>query len=155
MTEENDTFGHPIRQGLVDSATSTILHCPSRAASTHPEIHDDTEEADAISPISYIDSQLRSPGGVRLSYMTSASEYSRMSALSDFPVPPARPDLAPARTSSLQISANAPSTQLQEPENPPETDFSPRSGFSFLSPDSRHTTFGGSDDVDYYTGAQI
>lgn len=176
MTEENDTFGmapplswlqsvfntsfegHPIRQGLVDSATSTILHCPSRAASTHPEIQDDAEAADAISPISYIDSQLRSPGGVRLSYMTGASEYSRMSALSDFPVPPARPDFAPARTSILQISANAPSmTQRQKPENPPETDFSfsPRSGSTLLSPDSRRTTFGGSDDVDYYTGAQV
>ncbi|OJA09879.1 hypothetical protein AZE42_10721, partial [Rhizopogon vesiculosus] len=92
--------GHLIRQGLVDAAgISTILQCPSRATSTHLEIEDDAEEADGISPISYMDSRLRSPDGVRSSYMTSASEYSRMSALSDFPVPSARPDLALDRTS--------------------------------------------------------
>ncbi|OAX36409.1 hypothetical protein K503DRAFT_301358 [Rhizopogon vinicolor AM-OR11-026] len=88
ITEENDTFGHLIRQGIVDAAgTPTTPQCPSRATYTHPKIEDDAEEVDIIIPISYIDSQLRSPNGMRSSYMTSASEYYRMSALSDFPVP--------------------------------------------------------------------
>ncbi|OAX34150.1 hypothetical protein K503DRAFT_803825 [Rhizopogon vinicolor AM-OR11-026] len=154
ITEENDTFGHPIRQGLVDAAgISTILQCPSRATSTHPEIEDDAEEVDAISPISYIDSRLRSPDGVRSSYMTSASEYSRMSALSDFPVPPTRPDLALDRTS---ISVDTPLTwQLQQSGNPPETEYSPGSEFHVLPMESRRTTFGGSEAIGHYTGAQV
>lgn len=146
--------GHPIRQGLVDAAgISTILQCPSRATSTHPEIQDDIEEADVISPISYFNSQLHSPDAARSSYMTSASEYSRMSALSDFPVPPTRPDFAPARASIFEICADIPSTQ--QPENPPETEFSSRPESCVLNVDSRRTTFGGSDDIGHYTGTQV
>lgn len=98
--------------------------------------------------------------------MTSASEYSRMSTLSDFPVPPAQPD------SILQISDAASTPQLQQPKDL-EIDYSPRSGSRrrttfgasddmdhysgsrVRSLDSRRTTFGASDDVDHYTGAQV
>lgn len=125
------------------------MQCPSRATSTHPEIQDDVEEANEISPISYIDSRLRSPDGLRSSYMTSASEYSRMSGLSDFPVPPEQPDLTPVRTSILQISADAPSTpQIQ-------IDCGPRSESPVLSQDNRRATFGGDVDIEQYGSTPV
>ncbi|KAG1729582.1 hypothetical protein EDB19DRAFT_1641864 [Suillus lakei] len=147
-SQEDDTFGYPIRQDVVDAAgTSTILP-GSHRASTHASIYD-AEKTDLVSPISFIQSPLLSADAVRSSYMTSGSEYSRMSALSDFPDPPARPNVAPNRASILHIYVDAP-TPLQESENRQETDC-PQSGSRVFSLESHRTTFGGSDDMDVIT----
>ncbi|KAG2119194.1 hypothetical protein DEU56DRAFT_747471 [Suillus clintonianus] len=156
-SQENDTFGLPIRQDVVDAAgTSTILQGSYRN-SAHASIYDAAEEADLVSPISFIHSPLLSAGGIRSSYMTSGSEYSRMSTLSDFPDPPARPNpnATPNSASILQIYVDAPdSTPLQQPENVQETDCpqpGSGSGSRVFSLESHRTTFGGSDDIDIIT----
>ncbi|KAG1823801.1 uncharacterized protein BJ212DRAFT_1326768 [Suillus subaureus] len=148
-SQENDTFGHPIRQDVVDAAGKSTIHQGSRRTSTYASIHDAAEEADLVSPISFIQSPPFSADAMRSSYMTSGSEYSRMSTLSDFPDPPAQPNITPNQPSILQIYVDAP-TPLQQSGGFEGTNC-PQSGSRVFSLDSHHTTFGGSDDMDIIT----
>ncbi|KAG1840471.1 hypothetical protein DFJ58DRAFT_667090 [Suillus subalutaceus] len=141
-SQENDTFGHRIRQDVVDVAGKSTIHQSSRRSSAYASIHDAAEEADLVSPISFIQSPPPSSDTMRSSYMTSGSEYSRMSTLSDFPDPPAQPSI-------LQVYVDAP-TPLQQSESFEGTDC-PQSGSRVFSLESHHTTFGGSDDMDLIT----
>ncbi|KAG1769879.1 hypothetical protein EV702DRAFT_1140557 [Suillus placidus] len=138
-SQENDTFGYPIRQDVVDAAGTSTIHQSSRRTSTYASIHDAAEEIDLVSPISFVQSPPVSANAMRSSYMTSGSEYSRMSTLSDFPYPPAQPSI-------LQVYDDAP-TPLQQSES---TDC-PQSGPRVFSLESHRTTFGGSDDMDIIT----
>ncbi|KAG1790035.1 hypothetical protein EV424DRAFT_1460471 [Suillus variegatus] len=146
-SQENDTFGHPIRQDVVDAAGTSTIHQGSYRSSTYASIHDAAEEADLVSPISPMQSPPVSADAMRSSYMISGSEYSRMSTLSDFPDPPARINVPPNQPSILQIYVDAP-TPLQQ---------CPQSGSRVFSLESHHTTFGGSDDMDinHYTSSQV
>ncbi|KAG1825182.1 hypothetical protein EV424DRAFT_1393569 [Suillus variegatus] len=143
-SQENDTFGHPIRQDVVDAAGTSTIHQGSYRSSTYASIHDAAEEADLVSPISPMQSPPVSADAMRSSYMISGSEYSRMSTLSDFPDPPARINVPPNQPSILQIYS------FQGTE-------CPQSGSRVFSLESHHTTFGGSDDMDinHYTSSQV
>ncbi|KAG2134025.1 uncharacterized protein EDB93DRAFT_1093001 [Suillus bovinus] len=148
VSQENDTFGYPIRQDVVDAAGTSTIHQGSHRTSTYASIHDAAEEADLVSPISSFQSPPVSADAMRSSYMTSGSEYSRMSNLSDFPDPPARTNVSPNQPSLLQIYVDPP-TPLQS-ESFQGTD-SPQSGARVFSLESHHTTFGGNDDMDIIT----
>ncbi|KAH7929964.1 hypothetical protein BV22DRAFT_1001736 [Leucogyrophana mollusca] len=145
---ENDTFGYPIRHGVVEAApTPPALHSP-RHASTHLSIKDEADDQDhIISPVtSNTGSELRSADAIRSSYMTSASEGSRISNLSDFPAPPMRPNL---HTSLLQAYYDA--TPSNYTENHVDSDLPrPRPHFQGR-PESHRTTFGGSEDMNIIT----
>lgn len=82
--------------------------------------------------------QLPSADPTRSSYMTT-STTSRMSGLSDFPVPP-RNDMAPGHMSLLSSYFDEVLTQA-EVHAPPHPVFSPATS-------SRRLTFGGDEDVD-------
>lgn len=148
-SQENDTFGHPIRQDVVDAAGKSTIHEGSRRTSAYASIHDAAEEADLVSPISFVYSPSPSADVMRSSYMTSGSEYSRMSTLSDFPDPPTRPNVTPNQPSIVHIYVDAP-TPLQQSESFQEIDY-PQSASCILSSESHHTTFGGSEDMDIIT----
>jgi hypothetical protein len=147
-SQENDTFGHPIRQSVVDAAGTSTIHQGSHRTSAYASIHDAAEEADLVSPISFIQSPLLSADAMRSSYMTSGSEYSRISTLSDFPDPPAQPHVTP-QPSILQIYVDAP-TPVQQSGSFQGTDC-PQSESRVFSLESNRTTFGGSDDIDIIT----
>lgn len=149
VSQENDTFGHPIRQDVVDAAGTSTIHQGSYRSSTYASIHDAAEEADLVSPITPMQSPPVSADAMRSSYMTSGSEYSRMSTLSDFPDPPARINVPPNQPSILQVYVDAP-TPLQQSESFQGTEC-PQSGSRVFSLESHHTTFGGSDDMDIIT----
>lgn len=148
-SQENDTFGRPIRQDVVDAAGQSTIHQGSHRTSTYASIHDAAEEADLVSPISFIQSPPLSADAMRSSYMTSGSEYSRMSTLSDFPDPPAQLHVTHNQPSILQIYVDAPSP-LQQSESFQGTDC-PQSEPRVFSLESHRTTFGGIDDVDIIT----
>ncbi|KAF9233407.1 hypothetical protein BU15DRAFT_80158 [Melanogaster broomeanus] len=99
--EENDTFGYPVRHGLVEAASPFSIQTPRRA-STHLSILDGVEEQDEIlSPVPTVrDPVPTTADALRESYMTTTSDYSctSMSGLSDFPLPPPC-----ARISTLDI----------------------------------------------------
>jgi hypothetical protein len=81
--------------------------------------------------------------------MTSGSEYSRMSTLSDFPDPPAQLHVTPNQPSILQIYVDAP-TPLRQSESFHGTDCA-QSESRVFSLESHRTTFGGIDDMDIIT----
>lgn len=147
-SQENDTFGHPIRQDTVDAVGKSTIHQGSRRTSAYASIHDAAEEADLVSPISFVQSPPLSSDAIRSSYMTSGSEYSRMSTLSDFPDPPAQLNVTSNQPSILQIYVDVP-TPLQS-ESFQGIDC-PQSGPRIFSSESHRTTFGGSDDMDIIT----
>jgi hypothetical protein len=147
-SQENDTFGHPIRQDTVDAVGKSTIHQGSRRTSAYASIHDAAEEADLVSPISFVQSPPLSSDAIRSSYMTSGSEYSRMSTLSDFPDPPAQLNVTSNQPSILQIYVDVP-TPLQS-ESFQGIDC-PQSGPRVFSSESHRTTFGGSDDMDIIT----
>ncbi|KIJ62118.1 hypothetical protein HYDPIDRAFT_95007 [Hydnomerulius pinastri MD-312] len=145
---ENDTFGYPIRHGLIEAVAPSPVHSPRRA-STHLSILEGVEEqADVLSPVaSYTTSQPHSADALRSSYMTSTSDNSRMSGLSDFPLPPAhRPIPQPGHMSILQayFEATPPSSESQGHDQL-------GSGSRSASLHSHRTTFGGSDDMEFIT----
>ncbi|KAF8842453.1 hypothetical protein BDN67DRAFT_371643 [Paxillus ammoniavirescens] len=151
--EENDTFGYPIKHGLVEAVAPFPVHTPRRS-SIHLSIMDGIEgQADVLSPVTSHDGSIPSSAEViRSSTLTTTSDNSRMSELSDFPLPPsARPAIDPGHISILSnFEATRPS---------PDSQYSDTDTLALGQPlpdppshdriyDSRRTTFGVSGDID-------
>ncbi|KIJ14660.1 hypothetical protein PAXINDRAFT_169592 [Paxillus involutus ATCC 200175] len=151
--EENDTFGYPIRHGLVEAVAPFPVHTPRRT-STHLSIMDGIEgQADVLNPVTAHDGSIPSSAeAIRSSTLTTTSDNSRMSELSDFPLPPsARPGIDPGHVSILSyLDATCPSPDSQFSDidtlalSPPL----PAPPSHDMSYDSRRTTFGASADID-------
>ncbi|KAF9225689.1 hypothetical protein BS17DRAFT_557425 [Gyrodon lividus] len=148
---ENDTFGYPIRHGLVEAVAPFPVHSPRRASTHLSVVAGIEEQADVLSPVTICGgSTLSSAEAVRASYLTTTSDNSRMSGLSDFPLPPtAHP------TSILQAYSKAtpPSPEFQNYDTTtpaqPEPLPVPWVASRVTSYESHRTTFGGSDDIDF------
>ncbi|KAH7909606.1 hypothetical protein BJ138DRAFT_1010496 [Hygrophoropsis aurantiaca] len=144
---DNDTFGFPIQASPTEvvSAPPTPPRAPTHLM-IQPE-PDVSRQDDHLSPAG---SDPRS-SEVRSSYMTSASEGSRISNLSDFPVPPARPSLTPAHMSILQTYFDATPTPSKQDGDPMESMGLVRPRPPFQRRESHRTTFGGSEDMNIIT----
>ncbi|KAL1676283.1 hypothetical protein EV122DRAFT_267317, partial [Schizophyllum commune] len=133
IEEEDDT----VQVGLVIPVSTP----PASASDPHRSFQGDvayahdmsarvsTRRSDVLSPASERVNSLQPPSiQARSSYMTSTSGGSRISGLSDFPVPPPNPDLTPAHMSLLSSyfdGATASTENLPDvrPLNPKRTTF--------------------------------
>ncbi|EGO04021.1 hypothetical protein SERLA73DRAFT_175753 [Serpula lacrymans var. lacrymans S7.3] len=150
--EENDTFGVPIRVGQIAAmATSPVSFSPHRVSSQLSIIGGEAAHtgptSQTFTPRSGRNSlHPHSAEPLRSSYATSTTDLSRMSGLSDFPVPPAQVNLTSAHMSILQGYFESVARQSGDPTETRATSRI-RSGHR----DSHRTTFGGSEDMDIIT----
>ncbi|KAH7887119.1 hypothetical protein F5I97DRAFT_1927401 [Phlebopus sp. FC_14] len=149
-SDENDTFGYPIRRGPVEVVPSSPKQTP-RHISTHPSILEGLEVIEE--PTELLSPTARSfrsnPGhseAVRASYMTTTSDNSRMSGLSDFPLPPTtHPDFIRTRNS---FGATPLPTDPHNDARPRESSSIRRATTEAVGYESHRTTFGGNEEVE-------
>ncbi|KIK93989.1 hypothetical protein PAXRUDRAFT_26108 [Paxillus rubicundulus Ve08.2h10] len=162
---ENDTFGkmpyyigwgvvdmvrlgYPIRHGLVEAVAPFPIHTPRRA-STHLSIMDGIEgQGDVLSPVTaHSHPTPSSAKAVRSSTLTMVSDNSRMSDLSDFPLPP-------SAGSSVPVLSHFEATHPSSDSHHSDTDILtlgwplPDHYSHIMSYESRRTTFTASNDID-------
>ncbi|KAF8137622.1 hypothetical protein EV363DRAFT_1395151 [Boletus edulis] len=175
---ENDTFGYPVKHGQLEAVTAPSPVQTTLRVSTHLSIQeneDDEDDEDDTAFLSPVTKRfgLASIDAVRASYVTT-SDISRMSGLSDFPLPPGmRPlsilqayfEATPVSPTSQSHSyyddeaemghAGRPTGEEdgEQPGDVGETLRALRMTSRVTSYESRRSTFGGSDsdDVDYIT----
>lgn len=85
---------------------------------------------------------LTASDATRASYVTSTSSASRISQLSDFPIPPSQGAMTPGSILQSYFGSMREDAQSERPPEPSPVDVSPHARFR-----SRRTTFGGEEQV--------
>lgn len=165
--------GYPVKHGQFEAVTAPLpIQSPTRL-STHLSIQEDEIDDDDTAFLSPVTKRfgLATVDAVRASYLTTTSDVSQMSGLSDFPLPPGvRPvsilqayfEATPPSSATDGHSQSDDETEMGHPYMDGNEDGVPtgdvvetlrvlRMTPRVTSYEERRSTFGGSDDVDYIT----
>jgi serine/arginine repetitive matrix protein 2 len=154
------TLGLPVRFGSVAVSTPPAVVEDERALRHTSFVADQIETEDVSDTGGQAQNTQRItsqgslvppvPSAARSSYMTTTTDGSRMSGLSDFPEPPPVEHLTPAHMSIIHsyFEGNAHAQTDPPTEEPPTEDPPPNNQTEHRRHASHRMTFGGSEDIE-------